>query len=106
MRAGQLSASGKTGDEVEAIILALEAVAVPIHVVHRHRPLLRDTDDDMVLDVAINGGADALVTNNVRDFSPVAESFGIKVVTPREMLVEHQKGMLGNANEPDKDIGQ
>ena len=76
LRPNHLQASGKTVEEAEAIIDALEAVAEPVLVEMRHRPLSRDADDDMVLDVAINGFADVLVTNNVRDFAHAAGSFG------------------------------
>ena len=40
----------------------------------------------MVLEAAINGGADAIVTFNTRDFEGTAERFGIAVVSPVEAL--------------------
>jgi predicted nucleic acid-binding protein len=43
---------------------------------------LRDADDDMVLEVAVNGQADAIVTFNRRDFRPATERFGIEVLLP------------------------
>jgi predicted nucleic acid-binding protein len=43
---------------------ALEAIAEPVFVAFQYRPLSPDANDDMVLDVAINGNADAIVTNN------------------------------------------
>ena len=51
------------------------------------RPLLRDPNDDMVVEAAVEGGCDRIVTFNSRDFAG-AEQFGIRVVTPREFLVE------------------
>jgi hypothetical protein len=36
---------------------------------------LRNPDDDMVLEAAVNGRADAIVTFNHRDFAPAAEKF-------------------------------
>jgi predicted nucleic acid-binding protein len=47
-----------------------------------------DTDDDMVLECAANGGARHLVTFNVADFKGPAERFGIKPLTPGQMLKE------------------
>lgn len=47
----------------------------------RTRPLLRDADDEMVLETAANGNAEAIVTHNVKDFLP-AGRLGIEVVTP------------------------
>ena len=76
---------------METVIDALEAIATPVLVEIRHRPLSQDLNDDMVLDVAINGDADVLVTNNVRDFVMPAARFGIKVLTPAEFLVRIRK---------------
>jgi predicted nucleic acid-binding protein len=42
----------------------------------------------MVLEVALNGRADLLVTFNQRDFEPEASSLTIKVVTPQTALKE------------------
>ena len=41
----------------------------------------------MVLEAAINGGAERLVTFNARDFAKAAD-FGLPVVTPQQMLQE------------------
>ena len=46
------------------------------------RPMLRDADDDMVLETAANGRADAIVTFNRRDFAAAARGFGIEVLSP------------------------
>ena len=40
----------------------------------------------MVLESALNGHADLLVTYNLRDFEPTASDLGINVVTPRDAL--------------------
>jgi len=40
----------------------------------------------MVLEAAINGQADALVTYNLCDFELAGERFGIPVVSPSELL--------------------
>jgi predicted nucleic acid-binding protein len=42
----------------------------------------------MVLEAAINGRADAIVTHNVRDFLPAAHRFGIEILTPGHILKE------------------
>jgi predicted nucleic acid-binding protein len=41
----------------------------------------------MVLEAAINGAADRLVTYNVADFGP-AYRFGLTIATPQEFLKE------------------
>ncbi len=52
------------------------------------RPFLRDSNDDMVLEVAFNGKADYIVTYNIKDFKGVKENFNIEVVTPKEFLIK------------------
>lgn len=42
--------------------------------------------DEMVLEAAINGRADAIVTHNVADFSGIGERFGIPVLRPADIL--------------------
>ncbi len=51
------------------------------------RPVLPDPADDHVLEVAVAGGCDAIVTYNRRDFRG-AERFGVRVVSPAEFLRE------------------
>jgi putative PIN family toxin of toxin-antitoxin system len=54
------------------------------------RPALPDPGDDLVLEVAVAGECDTIVTYNVRDFAGI-ERFGIRVQTPREFLEEMEK---------------
>jgi len=68
----------------------LEAIAEPVYVAFRHRPLSPDADDDMVLDVAINGNADVIVTNNTRHFR-AGERFGVATLTPAQLLSRFRK---------------
>ena len=61
------------------------------------RPLSSDPNDDMVLDVAINGRADAIVTQNAKHFAPAARGYGIKVTSPAEFLQAlREKEQYGN----------
>ena len=52
------------------------------------RPFLRDSNDDMVLEVAFNSRADYIVTHNIKDFKGVKENFNIEIVTPKEFLTK------------------
>jgi len=86
LRAEQLHLSGKSRAETAAILDALEAIGDPVFVAFRYRPLSADADDDMVLDVAINGNAEVILTNNTRHFREAAAPFHVNVLTPAELL--------------------
>ncbi len=55
------------------------------------RPYLKDCKDDFVLELAIVGNCDVIITYNKKDFKGVKQ-FGIRVLTPKEFLEE--KGLL------------
>ena len=63
----------------------------PVYVVVQYRPLSPDPNEDMVLDVSINGNADAIVTNNTKHFRDPAERFHLEVLTPAELLSKVRK---------------
>lgn len=90
-RAEHLSVSGKTQEETTLLLDTLEALAEPVLVVVRHTPLSQDANDDMVLEVAINDRADAIVTNNTKHFREPAKRFHLEVLTPAELLNELRK---------------
>ena len=54
------------------------------------RPVLRDPDDDLILEVAVAGGCDSIVTFNIKDFKG-SERFGIRILSPREFQAELEK---------------
>jgi putative PIN family toxin of toxin-antitoxin system len=54
-----------------------------VQLTYRGKPRIRDPGDEMVLETAIVGRAEALLTFNVRDFLG-AENFGVTVMTPGE----------------------
>lgn len=82
----QRIASGLGNEEVEVIISALCAVAEPVQPRFLWRPQLRDPADEMVLEAAINGNADALVTFNRRGFGDAPGRFGVAVLMPQQAL--------------------
>jgi len=49
---------------------------------------MQDVDGEMVLDAAINGRADVIVTHNLRDFVPAAARFYLRVLPPAEFVLE------------------
>ena len=52
----------------------------------RWRPALTDPDDDMVLETAINGQADMIITFNEGDFTQASRLFGCLIIRPGEFL--------------------
>lgn len=85
-RPEQREVSGLTLAQVDVTLAALAAAVEPVEVRFAWRPQLADPDDEMVLDAAVNGRADALVTHNLADFAQVAPRFGLIVVRPGELL--------------------
>jgi putative PIN family toxin of toxin-antitoxin system len=49
------------------------------------RPLLSDPKDDLLLELAVAAGCDAIVTYNVRDFVG-AKAFGVSILEPAVFL--------------------
>jgi len=85
-RPEHLAANRATMDDVSAVLDELASVARRVELVIRTRPLLSDPNDEMVLETAINGRADAIVTFNDRDFRRVATRFRCSVVRPVEIV--------------------
>jgi putative PIN family toxin of toxin-antitoxin system len=79
-------AAGLSEREVEIFVDAVVAMAEPVTTHFLWRPQLRDPGDEMVLEAAVNGQADLLVTFNVRDFGLVPSRFGIEVMIPRDAI--------------------
>ena len=64
--------------EFEDVLLRPSMVRVTPAAVH-------DVKDDMVLEAAVNGQCQAIVTWNIRDFSAASE-FGIAILNPQTFL--------------------
>lgn len=79
-------AHGLSESDLDGMLSELAAVLEPVDVRFTWRPQLSDPADEMVLEAAVNGRADVLVTHNVRDFGSAAPRFGIPVLRPAEFL--------------------
>jgi putative PIN family toxin of toxin-antitoxin system len=79
-------AHGLTLLEIDDFLSELAALIEPVQVHFQWRPQTPDPNDEMVLEAAINGQADAVVTYNVADFAQAWERFEIPVLRPAELL--------------------
>jgi predicted nucleic acid-binding protein len=70
--------------EINDIIDYLCSVGKRHKIFYLWRPVLKDADDDFILELAVKCGAD-IITWNVKDFKR-ADKFGIRIQTPAEFL--------------------
>lgn len=69
--------------KIDDVLDALAGLIVPVDVHILWRPQLRDPDDEIVLEAAINGRASHIVTFKAKDFL-AARLFGVAVVSPQK----------------------
>lgn len=72
-------------EEIDDVIDFICSRAVLNKIFYLWRPVLKDPDDDFVLELAVKANA-VIVTWNVADFKHAAR-FGITVMSPRDFLV-------------------
>ena len=86
LRNEHLAAAGASAAEMSALIddLACSAEAVDRH--YLTRPLLSDPADHHVVETAVNGQADLLVSLNTADLAPAAAVYAFHLVGPGEAL--------------------
>jgi predicted nucleic acid-binding protein len=85
-RREHLLASGLKIVEVEELLDTILAIGTEVQMTRSWRPLLRDPDDEMVLETAINGRANAIITFNLADFAGIPMEFSVDVLSPQEAL--------------------
>jgi putative PIN family toxin of toxin-antitoxin system len=77
--------------ERRELFLAFLSVCEWVQIYFSWRPNLPDESDNHVLELAVAGGAAAIITNNIRDFHAAELKFpGLRVVTPRKLAQESQ----------------
>ena len=80
-----------SSQEIDDVIDYLCLVGKHHEIYYLWRPLLKDPNDDMVLELAVSAGCETILTYNLRDFQG-AEMFGIQVINPKVFL--EQLGVL------------
>lgn len=81
----QTRRSGLRAADVRDLVDYLCSVARQQDIFFLWRPLLRDPNDDMVAEVAVAAGCEAIITHNRRDFAG-AEKLNLRVLSPAEFL--------------------
>jgi len=89
-RAELLLATGIRMADMSMYLSDIARIVEPVELHFLWRPQLRDPGDEMVLETAVNGRADVLVTHNARDFAGT-ESFGVTVLTPARFLTRMRR---------------
>jgi putative PIN family toxin of toxin-antitoxin system len=84
-RPEHLAALNLTEQAVADFLDYLAGLVEPVRLYYLWRPQLTDEADEMVLETAINGRADVIVTFNVRHFGP-AGRFGIAIIEPAQAI--------------------
>jgi len=87
-RPEQAEVHGRSAKQIQQLLLNFASILAPVQVYFQWRPQLGDADDELVLEAAINGRADSIVTHNTRDFPAVLSDFGIRIIRPSEALKE------------------
>ncbi len=75
---------GWRDEDLHALISSLLVPADWVGTSFSIRPTLNDAGDELVLEAAINGQAEMIVTFNTKDFRP-AKQFGIRVLNPGDL---------------------
>lgn len=86
---------GLNAESVDDFLDAMAIVVEPVHIRYIWRPQLNDPKDEMVLETAVNGCADVLVTFNNVDFASAMPLFSPSLQTPGQFLP-----CLVNRNDP------
>lgn len=74
--------------DIEKFLAEFAALIEPVEVHFRWRPMMSDPNDEMVLEAAANGSADALVTHNLSDFTSACKRLSISVLRPADVLLK------------------
>jgi len=77
-----------TEDDIDDILNYICNVSKRRKIFFLWRPFLKDQKDDMVLELAVTSQCDMIITYNKKDFKKVEKYFDIRLLTPKEFLLE------------------
>ena len=85
-RPEQRLATGMSEADVTGFLAAFASAAEPVDVHILWRPLLADPGDELVLECAVNGRAEAIVAHNTKDFALAFRELHVAIVMPGVLL--------------------
>ncbi len=85
-RPEHVAAAGFSAADLAVFLNAIVGLVEPVQAWFLWRPQLRDPGDEMVLEAAVNGRAEAITTFNRRDFLPGSARFGVEVLLPAQAI--------------------
>ena len=83
-----VSKSAYTQDEINQVLDGFLSVCKWNKIHYLWRPNLRDEADNHLIDLAVASNTKWIVTQNVKDLNSGELKFGIKVLTPEQLLKE------------------
>jgi putative PIN family toxin of toxin-antitoxin system len=85
-RPQHLKRAKATDADVTEILDALAGICVPVVFDYNWRPTGAHADDELVIETAINGHADALATFNLKDMRDAGARFGFHAQRPGPLI--------------------
>lgn len=85
-RPEHIAAAGLRLDQVKVFLDGLSHLTRQVRIHYSWRGFLPDANDDLVLEAALNGAADALVSFNQRDFRVATAQFGLRLALPGDIM--------------------
>jgi putative PIN family toxin of toxin-antitoxin system len=79
---------GLSDQDIEAILDNLCDLSDHQQIYYLWRTFLPDPKDDHILEVAVASQTPCIVTHNLKDFTGIAKTFGIRAITPKQFLEE------------------
>jgi putative PIN family toxin of toxin-antitoxin system len=85
-RPEHLAAANLTPEDADILLNTFASLFALVTLHFLWRPMLKDPDDEMILEAAVNGQADVIITFNTRHFTHAATRFNIATMKPSEFL--------------------
>lgn len=81
-------AHGLSLDDIDAALAALASAAEPVDVTFLWRPQMKDPNDEILLEAAVNGNAEAIVTHDEKTFVLISTIYGVEARNPPNFVKE------------------